>query len=208
MCGEQTLDEPHLTHTKSSWMPHLFNGVLPANRIPKPAYGTRGIFISASPPIPCVDIFGSRVFLSIHWERTVKIPTCCSVTARGSSEPKNQEWWMDLSRPQQRTERELAQVQCDWKKSQILISSLLLTLITFSTCSQEWSFDREPWIHTAQHCHLPAATTPQWHRNIHAFSWAFLHWRARKIFEGVLHSSNPFAINLLKLLHLILLDLW
>ena len=88
------------------------------------------------------DIFGSIFPFSIHWKRIKKIPTCLRVN-KYSYWSRYHRMMNELVKPTL-ANRELAEFLCYWKKSQILISSPLLTLITFSTCSQEWGFDSKP----------------------------------------------------------------
>ena len=94
-------------------------------------------------PFHVQDIFGSMFSSSIHWKENQENPNmpACQQVLFLVQVPEDDGWACQAYSSGQ---RELAEVLCYWKKSQILISSPLLTLITFSTCSQEWSLDSKP----------------------------------------------------------------
>lgn len=93
------------------------------------------------------SLFTCGIFLEVFFfsatERELRTFQRALVSASALSGPGTEDdWWTCQARSS--GHRELADGQCYWKKSQILISSPLSTLITFSPCSQERSFDSKP----------------------------------------------------------------
>lgn len=88
----------------------------------------RGFSLWLLPSLFTCGIF-LEVFFSIRWKRIKKIPACFCVSSALSAQGARGDWW--TCQAYSSRQRKLAEVQCCWKKSQILISSLLLALITF-----------------------------------------------------------------------------
>lgn len=104
------------------------NAVVVTKDIPEGDVIQRGFHWGSLPSLFTCAIF-LEVFFSIRWKRIKKIPACFCVSSALSVQGARGDWW--TCQAYSSRQRKLAEVQCCWKKSQILISSLLLALITF-----------------------------------------------------------------------------
>ena len=92
-------------------------------------------------PFHVQDIFGSMFSFSIHWKRIKKIPTCLRVSQHS--------FWSRYQRMMDELVKPTVADRGSWQKFCVIERNLkylfhLLTLITLSTCNQEWSFDSKP----------------------------------------------------------------